>query len=179
MNFKTKLSLAFLTASMASIAVAQPLPNVLIQDEKAVVPVTKTQIIRTVQGQAPVRTTEVTVLEMKNKGLDIVARDLKKVEEVGDFAEEKMAIPRVQEKSAIVPTSKIEEVTTVTREGEVISQVNKIDATGVEFKKGKEPVRKELKVGSVELPEGRVSRAVVSQEGKTTKDVTVVRPAAE
>lgn len=179
MNFKTKLSLAFLTASMASVVVAQPLPNVLIQDEKAVVPVTKTQVIRTVQGQTPVRTTEVTVLEMKNKGLDIVARDLKKVEEVGNFAEEKMQIPRVQEKSAIVPTSKIEEVATITREGEVISQINKIDATGVEFKKGQEPVRKELKVGSVEVAEGRVSRAVVSQEGKTTKDVTVVRPAAE
>jgi hypothetical protein len=42
---------------------AAPMPNTITVEDKAVVPIVKTQIIRSVAGQDPVRTTEATILK--------------------------------------------------------------------------------------------------------------------
>ncbi|TCM71075.1 hypothetical protein EC844_101357 [Acinetobacter calcoaceticus] len=173
-NFKIVASVLF--AAMSCVATAQPLPPVIIQDKKAVVPVTKIQVITTAEGREPVRKTETTVLEMKNQGQDIISKQIDRVENSAEFAKDTLAVPHVQEKSAIVPTSKIVVQKTVTQAEEVVSQVRSIDATGVEFKEGQEPVRKELKLDSAERSEGKVSHAVVSHDGETKRDITIVRP---
>ena len=48
---------------------------------------------------------------------------------------------------------------------------------GVEFKKGQEPIRKELKLDQVKDPNSQesVTRAVLQENGTTTKDVVVVK----
>ncbi len=177
MNLNIKFAAGILFASMATATFAQPLPKVLIQDEKAVVPVTKIQVVRTAEGQQPVRMTETTILEMKNKGQDIVSRNVEQIETSAEFSQEKLAIPSLHEKSVIVPISKIEQSLTETQDGKVIREVKEVEAMGVEFKEGQEPVRKELKIGTAATAEGKISRAVVSREGKATKDITIVRPA--
>ena len=55
---------------------AAPMPNTITVEDKAVVPIVKTQIIRSVAGQDPGRTTEATIFEVKNGGKDIVAREV-------------------------------------------------------------------------------------------------------
>ena len=177
MNLNIKLAAGLLFASMATVAFAKPLPKVIIQDEKAVVPVTKIQVVRTAEGQKPVRMTETTILEMKNKGQDIVSRNVEQVEETADFAPEKLAIPSLHEKAVIVPISKIEQSLTETQDGQVIRELKEVNAVGVEFKEGQEPVRKDLKIGTAASAEGKISRAVVSNDGKASKDITIVRPA--
>ena len=52
----------------SSMALAKPMPNSILVDDKAIVPIVKTQIIRTVKGQEPVRTVEATIFEVSNKG---------------------------------------------------------------------------------------------------------------
>ncbi len=52
------LTLAFVSQTMAA-----PMPNTITVEDKAVVPIVKTQIIRSVAGQEPVRTTEATIFE--------------------------------------------------------------------------------------------------------------------
>ncbi len=53
--------------------------------DKAVVPVLKTEVIRRVAGQEPVRQVTATVLEMTNKGQDIVAREIELSDHQSDF----------------------------------------------------------------------------------------------
>lgn len=52
-----------------------------------------------------------------------------------------------------------------------------VDAHGVEFKKGQEPVRKELKLDQVKDPNSQesVTRTVLQENGTTTKDGVVVK----
>ena len=57
-------------------AIAAPMPNTIVVQDKAVVPVLKTEVVRRVAGQEPVRQGTATVLEMTNKGQDVVAREI-------------------------------------------------------------------------------------------------------
>ncbi len=100
--------LAFSTLSAAAGAFAAPMPNTIVIDDKAVVPVLKTEVIRKVQGQAPVRTVEATVFEVSNKGRDIVAREIQLQDNQGQFSDKPLSIPVLKQGSVIVPTSKIE-----------------------------------------------------------------------
>lgn len=76
----------------------------------------------------------------------------------------------------IVPTSKVEVNKTVKQDGQVLLQTKSIDAEGVEFKKGQEPVKRTLQVEQAKLPESKakVSHAVITNNGTVTKDVTVL-----
>ncbi|AOA59592.1 hypothetical protein [Acinetobacter larvae] len=169
-----KPAIICLCSSMSAVVWAQPLPNVIVQPERALVPVVKTQVIRTAPDQTPVRYTDMTVLEMKNKGADIVAKDLHYVENVGEFSKDKLAVPELKVASAIVPVAKIQETKEVIAQGQVIEKSTQFDATGVEFKRNQQPVVKKLHVGSVETGDAKVSRAVLSQGEETLKDVMIL-----
>ena len=52
----------------------------------------------------------------------------------------------IQKRRIIVPTSKIELNTTIKQDGKILSQTMKIDAEGVEFKQGQEPIHRTLKL---------------------------------
>ena len=52
----------------------------------------------------------------------------------------------IQKRRIIVPTSKIELNTMIKQHGKIPSQTMKIDAEGVEFKQGQEPVHRTLKL---------------------------------
>ena len=74
-----KLTYKFLAVSAlftSFAAIAAPMPNSIVVQDKAIVPVLKTEVIRRVAGQEPVRQVTATVLEMSNKGQDIVAREI-------------------------------------------------------------------------------------------------------
>ena len=163
---------AFVSQTMAA-----PMPNTITVEDKAVVPIVKTQIIRSVAGQEPVRTTEATIFEVKNGGKDIVAREVVLEENASQFSDKKMSAPMVQKGSVIVPTSKVEVKSTLSQGGVVLAEGKQVDAQGVEFKKGQEPVRKELKLDQVKDPNSKesVTRAVLQENGTTTKDVVVVK----
>lgn len=175
---KKTLGLALLTSAASTVVLANELPNKIVQEAKAVVPVTKTQVISTIDGQNPVRTTDTTVLDIKNKGKDIVAHDIKSIDNKAEFSKKKLAKPHVKKKSVTVPTSKIEEKKTLTQDGEVIATTKHVDATGVKFQKGQAPEKKELELGQIQEPNrGSVTRAVVSTDGTPTKDVVVLKEA--
>lgn len=91
--------------------------------------------------------------------------------------EDKAVVPIVQKGSVIVPTSKVEVKSTLSQGGVVLAEGKQVDAQGVEFKKGQEPVRKELKLDQVKDPNSKesVTRAVLQENGTTTKDVVVVK----
>ncbi|OTG96392.1 hypothetical protein [Acinetobacter sp. ANC 3832] len=173
MKFNKKVLSVLLLSSVAGSVFAE-MPAAIIKEKKAIVPVTKTEVITTVDGQEPIRTTEATVLEVKNQGKDIVAHDIVKVDNKAEFSKKQLSVPHVKEQAVIVPTTKIEEKKVLMQGGQIIGETKKVDATGVEFKKGHAPVKKELKVGSVATAEGSATRAVVSTDGKATKEVTVV-----
>ena len=162
---------AFVSQTMAA-----PMPNTITVEDKAVVPIVKTQIIRSVAGQAPVRTTEATIFEVKNGGKDIV-REVVLEENASQFSDKKMSAPMVQKGSVIVPTSKVEVKSTLSQGGVVLAEGKQVDAQGSEFKKGQHPVRKELKLDQVKDPNSKesVTRAVLQENGTTTKDVVVVK----
>ncbi len=100
------------------------MPNSILVDDKAIVPIVKTQIIRTVKGQEPVRTVEATIFEVSSKGQDIVARDVVLQDKRSTFSEKQMSNPVIKKGGLIVPTSKIELTTTVKQGDETISQNN-------------------------------------------------------
>ncbi|WP_180178281.1 hypothetical protein [Acinetobacter sp. YH01005] len=157
-------------------AIAAPMPNSIVVEDKAVVPVLKTEVIRRVAGQEPVRQVTATVLEMTNKGQDIVAREIELSDHQGDFSEKKLSIPVLQRGGVIVPTSKIETKTTVKQDGQIIRQNTNIDAEGVEFKKGQDPIKRTLKLDQATDPESKakLSHAVLTENGETTKDLMIL-----
>lgn len=163
---------AFVGQSMAA-----PMPHTITVEDKAVVPIVKTQIIRSVAGQDPVRTTEATIFEVGNGGKDIVAREVVLEENASQFSDKTMAAPIVQKGRVIVPTSKVEVKSTLSQGGTVVAEGTQVDAQGVEFKHGQEPVRKALQLDQVKDPHSKesVTRAVVQENGTTTKDVVVVK----
>ncbi|TCB35892.1 hypothetical protein E0H82_07920 [Acinetobacter sp. ANC 4910] len=177
MNFNKKIFLSVFGVMAASSSFAAPMPNTIVIEDKAVVPIVKTQVIRTLPGREPVRTVNATIFEVTNKGKDVVARDVVIVDDKAEFSDEKMRTPVVQQGSVIVPTSKIEVDSKVMRDGEVVAEAKQLDASGVEFKKGQEPVQKNLKINQIQNHEHSKSatHAVIQNDGKTTKDVVVIK----
>ena len=90
MNFKNKLILSVLGMLAAGSVFAAPMPNAIVIEDKAVVPIVKTQVIRTMPGREPVRTVNATIFEVTNKGKDVVARDVVIVDDKAQFSDEKM-----------------------------------------------------------------------------------------
>ena len=175
MNRSTQvLSLGLLTL-VSTFATAKPMPNSIIVDDKAVVPVVKTQIIRRVEGQEPVRTVTATIFEVTNQGKDIVARDIELQDKEGTFSEKQMSNPVIKQGSIIVPTSKIELTTKITQDGEVIGEAKTVDAAGVEVKKDGEAIRRELQLEQITNPQAqeKVTHAVAKEGGVTTRDIVI------
>lgn len=154
---------------------AAPMPNSIIVDYKAVVPVLKTQVIRKVEGEQPVRSVEATIFEVTNKGQDIVAREVTLQDNEHQFSEKQMSNPVIQTGGVIVPTSKIEVKKTIKQEGQVVSESKVIDASGVEFKKTGEVVKRNLQLEQQKHAEAheKMSHAVVSENGTVTKDIVI------
>ena len=171
-------ALAFMSTALTT-AYAAPLPHTIVVEDKAVVPVVKTEIIRTIKGQAPVREVNATVLEVTNNGKDIVARDIALTDDKAEFSQNTLAAPVVKKGSVIVPTSKIEVNSTVTQGDKVIAEARSIDASGVQFKKGQAPVQRNLQIDQLSNPntDASATRAVLKKDGVTTRDVVVVQEA--
>jgi len=125
-SIRTLLAVSALSAAAG--AFAAPMPNSIVLEGKAVVPVLKTEVIRKVQGQEPVRSVEATVFEVSNQGKDIVAREIQLQDNQGQFSDRQLAIPVLKQGSVIVPTSKIELNKTLKQDGQIISQTRKLDA---------------------------------------------------
>ena len=172
----TQKILAFMLLSMSASIFAVPMPNTIIVEDKAVVPVLKTEIIRKVAGQEPVRQVEATVFEVTNNGQDIVAREIQLQDNQAQFSDKQLSAPVIKKGSVIVPTSKVEVNKTIKQDGQVLIQTKIIDAEGVEFKKGQEPVKRTLQLEQAKIPENsaKVSHAVLTENGVVTKDVTVL-----
>ena len=177
MKIKNKLMFAVLSVMASSTVFAAEMPNAIVVPGKAEVPITKTQIIRSMPGKEPIRTVETTKLEVTNKGKDVTAHQEKMMDNQGQFDSQKMDAPMIKEGSVIVPTSKIEESAKVMKDGKVVAETKHVDASGMEYKKGKRPVHKNLKVDQVKNPEHSKSatHAVMKKDGKTTKDVVVIK----
>ena len=176
MKMSQKLvSLAFVS-TLATTAFAAPLPHTIVIQDKAVVPVVKTEIIRTVKGQAPVREVSATVLEVTNKGKDIVSRDIVLNDNQAEFSQNHLSAPVIQKGSVIVPTSKIEVNATVSQGNEVLAEARSIDASGVQFKKGQAPVQRSLQLDQVFNPSADASatHAVIKKDGVITRDIVVI-----
>ena len=82
----------------------------------------------------------------------------------------------IQKGSVIVPTSKIELNTTIKQDGKILSQTKKIDAEGVEFKQGQEPVHRTLKLDQQKnlADSSKTSHAVLTENGVTTRDIVLL-----
>lgn len=168
-----KLVILSLVATASTMITAKPMPNSIIVDDKAVVPVLKTQIIRKVTGQEPVRTVEATIFEVTNKGQDIVAREVLLQDHEGTFSEKQMSNPTIKKGSVIVPLSKIDITTTIKQDGEKIAETRVIDASGVEIKKDEAPIRRNLQLEQQHISEinEKMTHAVEKENGITTRDV--------
>lgn len=172
---KTILGLAVL--SLSTFTMAAPMPHTITVEDKAVVPVLKTEVIRKVAGQDATRHVEATIFEVTNKGKDVVAREVEFNDDQQQFSEKKLSIPVVKKGGVIVPTSKIELNTTITQGGEVLSKNKKIDAEGVEFKKNNSvPVKRTLKLNEVTGVEvnKKVSHVVTTEDGEKTRDMLII-----
>lgn len=172
----TQKILATTILGLSVAATAAPMPNTIVVQDKAVVPILKTEVIRRVEGQQPQRTVEATIFEVTNKGQDIVAREVEFQDDLNQFSDKKLATPVIQKGGVIVPTSKIEINSTLKSNGEIVGQSKQVDAAGVEFKKDEKPVKRTLQLDQVKNPknESKVSRAVVGKNGVVTKDIVVV-----
>ncbi|NHC02834.1 hypothetical protein G9F31_03480 [Acinetobacter sp. 187] len=169
-----QVSLSLLVLA-STVTMAKPMPNSIVVDDKAVVPVVKTQVIRRVEGQAPVRTVEATVFEVTNQGKDIVARELVSQDNEATFSDKGLSVPVLKQGGVIVPTSKIEVTQTLKQDEQVLSQKKVIDAAGVEIKKDGAVVKRQLLLDQQSHPEAneKMSHAVVSENGTVTKDIVV------
>ena len=167
---------SFALLSMSASVMAAPMPHSIQIQDKAIVPVLKTEVIRRVAGEAPVRQVSATVLEMTNHGKDIVAREIELQDGQETFSEQQLSVPVVQKGSVIIPTSKIELSTTVKQDGEIISKSKKIDAEGMEFKKDAAPVKRTLQLDQRQDPKSsaKISHAVQTTNGTVTRDITVL-----
>ena len=176
MKMVQKLVSLVFVSTVFSTAYAAPLPHTIVIEDKAVVPVVKTEIIRTVKGQAPVREVNATVLEITNKGKDIVARDIVLTDNQATFSQDHLATPILKKGSVIVPTSKIEVNSTVKQGDKVLAQAKTLDAQGMQFKKGEAPVQRSLQLDQLSSPNSDASatHAVLKKDGVTTRDVVVV-----
>lgn len=63
--------------SISVVVIAAPMPNSIVVEGKAVVPILKTEVIRRrVTGQEPKRSVDATIFEVTNQGKDIIAREV-------------------------------------------------------------------------------------------------------
>ncbi|WP_407303259.1 hypothetical protein [Acinetobacter sp.] len=174
-----KLTQHLFVLSLSSISVAviaAPMPNTIRVEDKAVVPILKTEVIRRIAGQEPKRSVDATIFEVTNQGKDIVAREIHLEDNQTQFSEKQLSIPLIQKGGIIVPTSKIELNTTIKQDGKVLSQTQKIDAEGVEFKHGQEPVHRTLKLDQKKNLDSntKTSHAILTENGATTRDIVVL-----
>lgn len=171
------LSLVVTTTLLSSAAaMAAPMPHSIVVDDKAVVPVLKTEVIRRVAGQQPVRHVEATILEMTNKGRDIVAKEVVFEDSLGQFSEKTLAIPVLQKGGVIVPTSKIEVNKTLKQDGAVLQSSKTIDAEGVEIKKDQSVVKRTLLLEEhAESNQDKVVHTVMTEDGSTTRDIIEIQ----
>jgi hypothetical protein len=172
----TFLGLAALFATFSGVNAATLPPTIVVQD-RAVVPVVKTEIIRTMTGQAPVREVNATVLEVTNKGKDVVAHDIVFNDNQATFSDTPMSTPVLKKGGVIVPTSTVSVNSKITQGQEVIAESKTLDAQGVEFKKGEEPAQRSLQLGQISDPNSQSSatRAVISKNGEVTRDAVVIQ----
>lgn len=177
MKMTSKLFALSILAISSTATIAKPMPNSIVVDDKAVVPIVKTQIIRRVEGQAPVRTVEATIFEVTNKGQDIVAREVVMQDNESHFSDAGMSIPVLKKGGLIVPTSKIEVTQTFKQDDQVILEKKVIDASGVEIKKDGEVVKRQLQLEQQthQNANEKMSHAVVSENGTVTKDIVIFK----
>lgn len=173
---KTNLMLSCIALVFSCAVSAAPMPNSIVVQDKAVVPVLKTEVIRRAAGQEPVRNVTATVLEVTNQGKDIVAREIELQDGQETFSEQQLSVPVLKKGGVIVPTSKVELTKTVKQDGEVIAKSKSIDAEGMEFKKGEAPIKRTLQLDQLEDPKGagKLSHAVQTENGVVTRDITVL-----
>ena len=169
------LSIAILTTCAGS-SFAAPMPPTIVVQDKAVVPVLKTEVIRKVKGQLPVRSVDATIFEVTNKGKDILAREVYLDDNQTQFSEKKLAVPVLKKGGIIIPTSKIEVSSQVKQAGETVAETKKIDAEGVEFKPGQDPVKRTLKLDQNKNVKNNLqtSHAVLTENGERTKDIVIL-----
>ena len=172
----TQQLLALSLLSISAAVIAAPMPNTIVVEDKAVVPILKTEVIRRVAGQEPKRSVDATIFEVTNQGKDIVAREVHLEDNQAQFSEKQLSIPVIQKGSVIVPTSKIELNTTIKQDGKILSQTKKIDAEGVEFKQGQQPVHRTLKLDQKKnlVDSSKTSHAVFTENGVTTRDIVLL-----
>lgn len=177
MKMTSKLFALSILAISSTATIAKPMPNSIVVDDKAVVPIVKTQIIRRVEDQAPVRTVEATIFEVTNKGQDIVAREVVMQDNESHFSDAGMSIPVLKKGGLIVPTSKIEVTQTFKQDDQVILEKKVIDASGVEIKKDGEVVKRQLQLEQQthQNANEKMSHAVVSENGTVTKDIVIFK----
>ena len=66
-----------LSTMLLSVSVsAAPMPNSIVVKDKAIVPILKTEVIRTVTGEKPILHVEATIFAVGNQGKDIAAREV-------------------------------------------------------------------------------------------------------
>ena len=170
------LSLAAVTLIYASSVLAVPMPNTIMVEDKAVVPVLKTEVIRRIAGQQPVRHVEATILEVMNKGKDIVAKEVVFEDNLGQFSEKTLAIPVLKKGGVVVPTSKIEVNKTLKKEGTVLHTTKTIDAEGVEIKKDQSVLKRTLRREErTETNQDKVVHTVMTEDGSTTQDTIEIQ----
>lgn len=175
MKMKTLLGLAVVITTTSAVNAA-PLPHTILVQDRAVVPVLKTEVTRTIAGQTPQRQVQATVLEVTNQGKNIQSHQIDLTDQTGQGGQV-MPAPIVQKGSVIVPTSKIEVTSTLKEEGQAILQTKQVEAQGVEFKAGQEPAKRTLQLGQISNPSSKeaATRAIVTKNGVVTGDAVVIQ----
>jgi hypothetical protein len=156
---------------------AEPMPNKIVIVDKAVVPILKSETIIKSDKTQPVRKVEATILEIKNNGNDVVAREISFKDSQNEFDERQLSIPVIKKGGVIIPTLKIIVDKTVTKDGVVISQAREVDAEGFEFKKGQsEPVKRTLKLDEVKALDSKktVSHVITTEDGYVIRDIVIL-----
>ena len=172
---KTILGLAVL--SLSTFTMAAPMPHTITVEDKAVVPVLKTEVIRKVAGQNATRHVEATIFEVTNKGKDVIAREVEFNDDQQQFSDKQLSIPVIKKGGVIVPTSKIELNKTLKQDGKIISQTKNVDAEGIEFKKDQlQPVKRTLKLNEANGVDTnkKVSHVVATENGEKTLDLLII-----
>ena len=163
--------------TMAGMANAATLPHTIVVQDRAVVPVLKTEVTRTIAGQTPQRNVQATVLEVTEKGKNIQSHQIDLTDQMGVIGQQPLAAPVVQQGSVIVPTSKIEVTSTVKQEGQPLLQTKQVSAEGMEFKRGQEPTKRTLQLGQISNPNSKeaATRAIVTRDGVVTGDTVILQ----
>lgn len=178
LKYKMAVSLGLvLLSSIACAADMKPMPATISVADKAIIPILKTEVTRTVENLAPEKSVEATVFEVSNYGQDILARELSYTGEQSEEIEKQLSQPSFKKGGVIVPTSKIELNKTITQNGKVVSATKRIDAEGVEYKTNQpEPIKRTLQLDQVQKngSDKKISHLKMTQNDKTTRDITII-----